>query len=141
MKVLITGGRDYGDYASVRDTLEFVHLTLRKIDVVIHGDADGADTHADFWANENGVLAARCPANWDLYKNAAGPIRNRKMLVLEPHLVIAFPGGPGTKNMIEVARKNGFVVWEYTPDFNDLRILWAKEASRLFPDDILLMSL
>lgn len=34
-------------------------------------------------------------------------VRNRQMLEHEPDLVIAFPGGKGTADMIRVARKAG----------------------------------
>lgn len=49
-------------------------------------------------------------ANWEAFGAAAGPVRNRWMLDLEPDLVIAFPGGKGTKNMIEQAKKRGVPV-------------------------------
>jgi len=43
------------------------------------------------------------------YNAAAGAIRNEKMAVEgKPDLIIAFPGGPGTKNMIDVARRKGY---------------------------------
>jgi predicted Rossmann-fold nucleotide-binding protein len=35
----------------------------------------------------------------------AGPIRNRLMLDLGAHAVLAFPGGAGTANMVRIAQE------------------------------------
>ena len=51
------------------------------------------------------------PANWERYRNAAGPIRNKEMLdKWRPHLVVAFPGAAGTTDMIKQARSYGVEV-------------------------------
>ena len=40
-------------------------------------------------------------------------IRNRRMLIEgKPDLVLAFPGGKGTANMVEISRKAGVKVVE-----------------------------
>jgi acyl-CoA synthetase (NDP forming) len=53
------------------------------------------------------------PANWKKHGKSAGPIRNQLMLdVGKPDLVIAFPGGSGTADMIRRARKAGVPVKE-----------------------------
>lgn len=45
------------------------------------------------------------------YNAAAGPMRNAAMLAkYKPHRVVAFPGGDGTKNMIELAEREGVEV-------------------------------
>jgi ABC-type Fe3+-hydroxamate transport system substrate-binding protein len=46
------------------------------------------------------------------YGPSAGPIRNGRMLEYKPDLVIAFPGGRGTANMVKQARKAGIAVVE-----------------------------
>jgi UDP-N-acetylmuramoylalanine-D-glutamate ligase len=52
-------------------------------------------------------------ADWDTHGKAAGPIRNKRMLDEgKPDLVVAFPGGRGTANMISQARKAGVEVIE-----------------------------
>jgi hypothetical protein len=44
------------------------------------------------------------PADWDKYGKLAGPIRNREMLEQNnPELVVAFPGGNGTADMVRQA--------------------------------------
>lgn len=91
MRLLVCGGRDYNykEYLfSVLDKL----LEEVTIDVVIEGGQHGADTLAKEWAAARGIFVIEEKANWTLYKRAAGPIRNKKMLEHHPDLVIAFPG-------------------------------------------------
>lgn len=78
---------------------------------VLHGKAQGVDTAADFWAVHNFLPIKEYPANWDAHGKQAGPIRNKQMLDKEnPDIIIAFPGGKGTENMVTQARKRGFTV-------------------------------
>jgi hypothetical protein len=43
-----------------------------------------------------------------MFGAAAGPVRNRQMLDIYPEAtVIAFPGGRGTKDMVDEARRRG----------------------------------
>lgn len=79
--------------------------------VVIHGDAKGADTMADSWAVVNWCEIQSYPADWDKYGKRAGYLRNMQMLVEgKPDLVVAFPGGRGTANMIKLAEEAGVEV-------------------------------
>jgi hypothetical protein len=53
------------------------------------------------------------PADWTRHGKAAGPKRNQLMLDKEkPDLVIAFPGGKGTADMVARAKAQGFKVME-----------------------------
>lgn len=56
------------------------------------------------------------PADWHRDGKAAGPIRNRRMLLEGmPDLVVAFPGGRGTADMVRRARAAGIEVVEPFP--------------------------
>lgn len=86
---------------------------------IIHGGATGVDSIASDFANthfcqERYFCQEQCfPADWKQYGNSAGPIRNAKMLREgEPDLVVAFPGGKGTANMVRLAKKAGVKVIE-----------------------------
>ena len=112
MRVLVTGGRDYRDSGAVHAALDRVHREV-VIDAVIHGAGRGADTLADTWAALRGVPAHAFPAQWRAYGRGAGPIRNQRMLDDgKPGLVVAFPGGRGTADMVRRARRAGVEVWE-----------------------------
>lgn len=104
MRVLVCGGRDYADQPKVFDELARLHAD-KPITLLIEGGARGADFLAAQWAHLNGVPRESYPADWSKGR-AAGPIRNKRMLDEgKPDLVVAFPGGRGTANMIEQARR------------------------------------
>lgn len=88
--------------------------------VVISGMAKGADTVAIEWAVVNWCQWLEFPANWKEHGKRAGIIRNQQMLDEgKPDLVIAFPGGRGTRCMIRLAKEAGVPVREisYLADF------------------------
>jgi hypothetical protein len=110
VKVLITGGRSYVDRATVFRELDALHAET-TITVLIHGAATGADSLADAWSKSRGVEVIACPADWSRHGRAAGPIRNKAMLTDHaPELLVAFPGGRGTANMISQARAAGLKI-------------------------------
>jgi hypothetical protein len=58
----------------------------------------------------------RYRADWAKHGRAAGPIRNKQMLEEgKPDLVVAFPGGQGTANMMSQVREAGVRVMAITP--------------------------
>lgn len=105
MRVIVTGGRDYADREMVRLALDYVLERVAPL-AVIQGGASGADELARRWSwGLEDVSLITVPANWNKHGKAAGPIRNRTMLEqCDPDMVIAFPGGRGTANMIRIAR-------------------------------------
>lgn len=108
MKALICGGRDYNDRSFLFDFMNSFHAK-EPITEVIHGAARGADTLGGAWAESKNIPVTKFPANWNLGK-AAGFIRNQQMLDQNPDIVIAFPGGNGTKHTVETAKKMGIRV-------------------------------
>lgn len=114
--VLVCGGRDFRDYNLLTSVLDELHRE-EPIWLVVHGDARGADRLAGLWATCTNVAVHAHPARWDLYGRAAGPIRNRAMLESQfsVDLVVAFPGGHGTEDMVKQARAKGVPVLEVPP--------------------------
>lgn len=117
MRVLICGGRHYSDKKAVYDFLDMMHTTY-TITLLIEGGATGADMIANQWARERRVKFHTEQAKWEQYKRAAGPIRNNEMLMKNPQVVIAFPGGIGTKNMMNQAKNLGIEVIDIAKDFS-----------------------
>ena len=114
-RVLVTGGRDYPDRQAVFSRLatcrqEAVRNGLKLI--VIHGDCPtGADQLAALWCRREGIDERRYPAQWNLHGRSAGPRRNQRMLDEEqPDLVLAFPGGRGTADLVRRAATAGVLV-------------------------------
>lgn len=106
MRLLVCGGRDYADWNALHARLDALLKERGRASVLIHGGARGADTIAGEWAEGNGIPVLVFHAEWEKYGKAAGSIRNKRMLVEgQPDLVIGFPGGPGTANMVFQARQ------------------------------------
>jgi len=116
MRVLVCGGRDYRDPKAVYAALD----ALDGVTFIIEGGAQGADCYAAEWADKNGVSHAQFNADWKAHGRAAGPIRNLRMLKEgKPDLVLAFPGGRGTANMVKQARAAGVRVESKEPSVGD----------------------
>lgn len=133
MRVLVCGGRSYADKLLLDRKLDELHAG-RGIILIIEGGASGADFFANVWAKKNGVPVRTfkvTDAEWrDInvpgavvrrrkdgtkYNAAAGIWRNTRMLQEgKPDLVVAFPGGDGTANMVEQARRAGVEVIEFS---------------------------
>lgn len=111
LNVLVCGGRDYNNARFIHEQLSRIHAE-RPFSLIIHGAARGADEWAEHWAEMNGVQPVACKALWDKFGRRAGPMRNRAMLLLKPHLVVAFHGGAGTEGMVALARQAGISVIE-----------------------------
>lgn len=105
ISVLVCGGRDWDGEVAVESVLNAIDLQF-GIGLVIHGAASGADTMAMQWANRRGIPHKPFPANWPLHGLNAGRKRNREMAKERPDLAIAFPGGSGTEDMVQVALRS-----------------------------------
>jgi ABC-type Fe3+-hydroxamate transport system substrate-binding protein len=112
MRVVVCGGRDFTDSDLVFRTLNELHDATPITDLA-HGGAPGADTIAGQWMLRTGRQPVVFLADWGKHGRAAGPIRNAKMLAeLNPDLVVAFPGGRGTADMVAMAKAAGVKVME-----------------------------
>lgn len=112
MRVLVCGGRDFSDTERAYKVLDHFHKEY-MFDVLIEGDARGADRIAGHWARKNKVDLLIFKAQWDTYGKSAGFKRNQQMLDEgKPDLLIAFPGGVGTGMMIQLAKKAGVRIIE-----------------------------
>lgn len=127
-RLLVCGGRDYG-YRYSEETnkkerykpeidrlyraLDTVWATIGRPLVIIEGEQRGADLLAREWAEEKGLEVRGFPADWDKYQKKAGFIRNKQMIDEgKPHAVLAFPGGIGTRMMVQLAKRYNVPVKE-----------------------------
>lgn len=105
LRVIVCGGRDFNDKAMLSRVLWYVH-ERRGLAEVIHGGQRGAEQMANRWAFEMGIHRIEVRAEWGRYGSTqALMIRNRQMFALQPHGVIAFPGDPGSRTVVESARQ------------------------------------
>ncbi|BBU58525.1 hypothetical protein KU6B_47900 [Mameliella alba] len=113
MRVLICGSREPSSQ-TCDAVWNWVMENCGEGDVVIHGACRGVDEQAMIAAQTlPGVKHLPFEADWHTHGRAAGPIRNRRMIEEgKPDLVVAFPGGRGTANMVNQARAAGIEVRE-----------------------------
>jgi len=108
MRVLVCGGRNFTDYVYLETQLNELNTSRGPITCIIHGDAGGVDQLSGRWALQNRIQQELYPADWGKYGKAVGPLRNQLMLdIATPDLVVAFPGGRGTADMVKRAIKSG----------------------------------
>lgn len=111
MRVLVCGGRDFADRDWLFAVMDKLARERGPVSTIIHGGARGADTLAGEWAASRNCPAEAYIADWASQGRAAGPIRNKRMLDAgRPDLVVAFPGGRGTANMVRQAKAAGVEV-------------------------------
>lgn len=112
-RVLVCGGRRFDDEGMFLSAMNQALIAVWDQITVIHGAASGADSLADKWARLLGWPVLEFPADWQAHGKAAGPIRNQRMLDEgRPDLVVAFPGGRGTADMVRRAKAAGVEVIE-----------------------------
>ncbi len=115
VKVLVCGGRDFRDQENLYRVLDRLSKDWGPDVTIIEGDARGADRMAGYWARRHGHTDMKFRADWQSHGRAAGPIRNQQMLDEGPDMVVAFPGGRGTADMVRRARAAGVFVLSINP--------------------------
>lgn len=109
MRILVCGSRNWTKKGIIRRIIE-----QSQADTVIHGACRGADEIAGEIAKSLGLDIIKCPAEWESYGRAAGPVRNQQMLKHKPDIVFAFhediENSKGTKDMITRAMRAGIPV-------------------------------
>lgn len=112
MRVAFTGGRAFRDSARVRDAIMDLAEGAGgggRLQVIV-GDAAGADHLVRRWCRALHIPHRVYEARWVEYGRAAGPLRNQQMIEVGPDLVVAFPGGAGTADMLRRAEPAGIAV-------------------------------
>jgi hypothetical protein len=114
-RILVTGSREFDDYATI--CLELGHVMTRLIAadgpyphvIVVHGGARGADTLAEQAARAFGMGTESHPADWGGYGKRAGFIRNAEIVSLGADLALAFykqgAGNRGTDHCARLAER------------------------------------
>lgn len=131
--VIVCGGRNYKNQENVYSILDIINQKIKNNCAIfenntelkiINGGADGADLLSKFWARDRNVQLDIFLADWTTYGKSAGPIRNKLMFdSSNPHMIVAFNGGKGTKNMITLALDNGYILEDLTKEY-ECKILY-----------------
>lgn len=114
MRVIIAGGGGFVPTQADVDLLDRLHAE-HGFELVISGrcPTGGADHFGETWAKLRGIPVHAIEAAWGGYLGArAGFRRNQQMADLAGPgaMLVAFPGGPGTRDMIARAEAAGITV-------------------------------
>src|SRR3712207_2823582 len=110
MRVLVCGGEDYADEARVRAVLDDLHAES-PISCIIQGGASGAEWLGKHWASLRGVAVQTYIPRRHLDGRAADAKRNQAMIDYgKPDVVVAFPGGRDTADVVRRAQAAGIRV-------------------------------
>lgn len=119
MRVIICGGRNYDDADAIRRALDGLHRQS-AITVLIHGSLPALGGPAEAWARDHEVDVIRYPANWSKLGKLAETRRNSFMLAdSRADVVLAFPGGRHTADLVRTARESGMGVVVIAPSERD----------------------
>ncbi len=114
MRLLICGSRHWTDGELILQELRALHAR-EQVEVVIEGEAPGADTLAREAVRQLGIPVLPFPADWEKHGRAAGPLRNQRMLDEgRPDMVLAFSedlnSARGTADLCARARRAGLPI-------------------------------
>ena len=105
MKLVVCGGRDYA--MTFDDAILLARVAAEfGVDELVSGACRGVDQDCERWARASGIKIRQFNPQWDDYGSAAGPKRNAEMAAYAD-VVLAFPGGVGTMDMVDKARRGG----------------------------------
>ena len=118
IKVLVSGSRNHlNEYGVIKYLEQWISEQEDNKFSMIHGDCPDRLVSKNLVMGRSvDMIAAKTfkkygkvqgfPADWSLGK-PAGMIRNKKMVDMEPDVLLAFPFGasPGTRNCISLAKK------------------------------------
>lgn len=109
-KFIFTGGRDYKD----KDTVARILASITG-GIDFHVAVGCCPTGLDKFVRDLVPKEFRTvyKADWKQFDRAAGPKRNREMVLANPGaIVIAFPGGAGTNNCVHNALGRKHIVMQ-----------------------------
>ena len=106
---IVAGSRSMPDslYPYLADCLDTLLITK-----IVSGHASqGADKLGEWYGWERDIEVILMPADWDRYGRAAGHRRNAEMAGVAEALAAFWDGvSPGTRGMIDIAKKRGLQV-------------------------------
>ncbi|AOV17982.1 hypothetical protein BJI67_13750 [Acidihalobacter aeolianus] len=106
-RVLVAGGTSDNAHSRVYHALYSVHERW-SIGCVMHGGSSETDSLAQAWADQQGIPTEIYAAEWRRLGFAAGPARHGRIFDEgRPDLLVAFPGGRGTPDLVARARASG----------------------------------
>ncbi|MCL2277429.1 MAG: DUF2493 domain-containing protein [Treponema sp.] len=114
-KLAIVGSRDFNDYETMKNFIA-LKLNLDEFDTIVSGGAQGADTLAERFADENNKMKVIFKPDWSRYGDKASFLRNSDIIETadECAAFINNPVSSGTRDSIKKAITKGMplFIWE-----------------------------
>ncbi len=102
-KIAVGGSRSIESYELVRSVLDCL---LVPGDVVLSGNAPGADRLGEKYAQEHGLEYKIIPSEWEKHGLKATMMRNAVLLKAADCIILFWDGkSEGSKHMLEISRR------------------------------------
>ncbi len=113
-KVAVGGSRTIDSYELIKSALDSL---LVEGDIVLSGNAPGADRFGERYAEETGLESKIIPSEWDKHGLKATMMRNEVILKASDFVICFWDGeSQGTRHMLEIARRARKLLAEVRPD-------------------------
>jgi len=113
MRVIVAGSRNFNCFEKLTNALnDYLKDAIYGEEFeIVSGGARGADRLGEQYAKVYGAAIKLFIPDWQGLGRRAGMVRNEQMAKYAIHLVAFWDGiSPGTKHMIEVAKRSGLTV-------------------------------
>jgi hypothetical protein len=114
-KLAIIGSRDFNDFEVMKEFIA-LNVNIDDFDTIVSGGAQGADTLAEQFADENNKIKVIFKPDWSRYGDKASFLRNTDIIETADECVafINNPASTGTRDSIKKAITKGMplYIWE-----------------------------
>jgi len=113
-KIAVGGSRSIESYEMVAGVLRNL---LKEGDVILSGNAPGADRLGERFGQENGIEVKIIPSEWEPHGFKATMMRNEVLLKSSDYVICFWDGeSKGTRHMMDIALKAKKLLAEVRPD-------------------------
>ncbi len=113
-KIAVGGSRSINSYQLVKEILDNL---LMPEDIILSGNAPGADRLGERYAQENGLEYKIIPSEWDKHGLKATMMRNEVLLKAADCIIVFWDGeSEGSKHMLEIAKRSKKLLAEVRTD-------------------------
>jgi len=117
MNLAIVGSREFQDWDTFKSITDaFIQTSNSPVKLILSGGAEGADTMAERYAEENNIDFLEIIPNWERYGNIAGMLRNTEIVnCCDEALVFWNYHSRGTMDTVNklFKSKRNFIVYDY----------------------------
>lgn len=102
MRVAVCGGKDFLAMHLISAVLFKVHRSTHITELLI-GNCRGVDEIVNDWARRTGIPVRQINSDWLAYGDEADAVRNQMVIDERPDVVVIFPGGKRTNDLMDKA--------------------------------------